>query len=99
MEELQTWFDQERGNQSKLAAVLDVSPSTFSSWKKIPSERVLDIARFTGLPFHKLRADLYPVSVFGEVVAATEPHSAKLSSPAVAAAAPSSSSSGEARHG
>lgn len=78
MDELQTWFDMERGNQSKLAVVLSVSPSTFSSWKKIPSERVLDIARFTGLPFHKLRADLYPISVFGEVVAATVPHSSNL---------------------
>jgi DNA-binding transcriptional regulator YdaS (Cro superfamily) len=44
-----------------LAAKLKVNKATVTRWhqKKVPAERVLEVARVTGIPKEKLRPDLY----------------------------------------
>ena len=49
-------------NQSKLARDLNVTRGTITSWRekrKIPAERVVDVARVTGIARARLRPDLY----------------------------------------
>ena len=49
-------------NQSKLARDLNVTRGTITSWRekrKIPAERVVDVARVTGIDRARLRPDLY----------------------------------------
>lgn len=45
-----------------LARELSVNKSTATRWSKrrVPAERVLEIERFTGVPRHELRPDIYP---------------------------------------
>jgi len=45
-----------------LSRGLGVDKATVTRWaqKRIPAERVVDIERFTGIPRHDLRPDLYP---------------------------------------
>lgn len=40
---------------------LGISGASVSNWARIPAERVLAVAKFTDLPPHVLRPDLYPV--------------------------------------
>jgi transcriptional regulator with XRE-family HTH domain len=50
-------------SQMDLARRLGVRGSgTISKWEngQVPAERVLDIARLTGIPPHRLRPDIYP---------------------------------------
>ena len=51
------------GGAGNLARQLDVRTPTIASWRRagqIPAERVLAVARITGLSPHLLRADIYP---------------------------------------
>jgi DNA-binding transcriptional regulator YdaS (Cro superfamily) len=51
------------GGQNRLAEVLKVSPQAVNKWKRlrrIPPNRVLPVAKATGVPVHVLRPDLYP---------------------------------------
>jgi DNA-binding transcriptional regulator YdaS (Cro superfamily) len=52
------------GNKSKLARLLGISPQHVANWmsrdKRVPSTRVIEIERFTGVSRHDLRPDLYP---------------------------------------
>jgi hypothetical protein len=54
------------GNQSKLARLLGVRPQHIQNWmnrdSRVPSARVLEIERVTGIPRHELRPDIYPQS-------------------------------------
>lgn len=45
---------------SEMAKRLKVTPSAVSQWDRVPSGRVLDVERLSGVPRHKLRPDLYP---------------------------------------
>lgn len=47
--------------QKHLADLLGVQPPAVCKWesKRIPAERVLDVARITGIPKEELRPDLY----------------------------------------
>jgi DNA-binding transcriptional regulator YdaS (Cro superfamily) len=48
------------GGVGKLAALLGIKGPSLYSWRRIPAERVLDVARITGIPKEDLRPDLYP---------------------------------------
>lgn len=53
------------GSQVKLASLLGISTQSVNRWKnryhgKVPSSRVIDIYKITGVTPHELRPDLYP---------------------------------------
>lgn len=58
MEKLLEYLDAERGRRQALALAIGCSPSAISMWKQVPSERLSEIARFTGLSPAELRPDL-----------------------------------------
>lgn len=47
--------------QKHLADLLGVQPPAVCKWesKRVPAERVLDVARVTGIPKEQLRPDLF----------------------------------------
>lgn len=47
------------GGITSLAKSLKITHQAIYSWKKIPSERVVDIERVTGISRQQLRPDLY----------------------------------------
>jgi len=49
------------GNLAALAEKLAISPQALSQWQRVPSARVLEVERITGVSRHELRPDLYPV--------------------------------------
>lgn len=55
------------GSQTKLARLLGVKPQHVQNWlsrdARVPSARVIDIERSTGVSRHDLRPDLYPKEV------------------------------------
>lgn len=63
---MDTIFDlvnQRAGSQAELARRLGIRATSIIDWRRagrIPAERVLDVARITGLSPHLLRADIYP---------------------------------------
>lgn len=50
------------GSSKALAQALGVSAQAVSQWEKVPTLRVLDVERLTGIPRHELRPDIYPAS-------------------------------------
>ncbi len=44
----------------KLGGEIGVTPQAISQWRYVPSQRVLDVERVSGVPRHILRPDLYP---------------------------------------
>jgi len=48
------------GGIAHLARALRIKHPSIYGWKRIPAERVLQLETITGIPRHKLRADLYP---------------------------------------
>lgn len=76
MEDLRTWFSEQRGRQTELAKALSVFPSTFSSWDRVPAERVQDVSRVTGIPAHKLRPDVFPAPMAEPAVTPLQPQEA-----------------------
>lgn len=59
MEKLREFLNQQRGRRVWLAATLGVSPSAISMWTNVPSGRVLEIERLTGVSRHDLRPDIF----------------------------------------
>lgn len=59
MDHLTKYLNAERGRRVQLAAMLGISPAAISMWTIVPSERVVDVERHTGIPRQKLRPDLY----------------------------------------
>jgi DNA-binding transcriptional regulator YdaS (Cro superfamily) len=59
MEALNKWFKQERGRKSRLTEHLGLSSGALSQWQRVPAERVRKVSRFTQIPMHLLRPDLY----------------------------------------
>ena len=49
----------ERGRLSRLAKELGISTAAVAKWRRVPAERVVAVARITGLPREQLRPDLY----------------------------------------
>jgi DNA-binding transcriptional regulator YdaS (Cro superfamily) len=50
-----------RGASGLAPALGGISPQAVSQWKRVPSERVLDVERVTGISRSELRPDLYPL--------------------------------------
>lgn len=48
-----------RKGVSRLASMLGVTRSAISQWRRVPLERVPDVARLTGLAEHEIRPDHY----------------------------------------
>lgn len=59
MEQLIAYLNAERGRRKALAQSLGIWPSNISMWERVPSERVLEIERLTGISRHALRPDIY----------------------------------------
>lgn len=49
------------GSQRALAQRLGITDSAISQWARVPTPRVLDVERITGVSRHELRPDIYPV--------------------------------------
>ena len=48
------------GGITAFAEALGVKHPSIHNWRRIPSERVLQVEKITGIPRHLLRPDLYP---------------------------------------
>jgi len=53
----------QRGLSSRIAKHLGISRSNVSMWSEIPAGRVPAIAKFTGIPRHLLRPDLWDAPI------------------------------------
>jgi DNA-binding transcriptional regulator YdaS (Cro superfamily) len=49
-----------------LARRLKLSRQAVYAWTQVPHERVLEVARITGMTPHQLRPDLYPKTLNGQ---------------------------------
>lgn len=53
-----------KGNTGLARALSDsgetITPQAISQWKEVPTGRVLDVERVTGIARHILRPDIYP---------------------------------------
>lgn len=49
----------QRGLLSRIAREIGVTRGAVAAWRRVPAERVLAVARITGIPPHELRPDLY----------------------------------------
>lgn len=58
---IQAIFEQRKVNRSALADELGITNSAVWQWRRVPAERVIDVEKFTGIPRHELRPDLYPI--------------------------------------
>lgn len=47
---------------TRLGNLIGVSSQAISQWEQVPSTRVIEVERVTGIPRHALRPDLYPPS-------------------------------------
>lgn len=47
------------GGPTKLAKLLGIGPSAVTQWRRVPAERVPELARLTNIPRHELRPDLW----------------------------------------
>lgn len=69
MDKLLEYLDAERGRRRALATALHCSPSAISMWREVPSDRLGEISRLTGIPAADLRPDLaslFAVSIAGD---------------------------------
>lgn len=48
-----------RGRKTALARELKISPAAISQWDDVPTGRVLEVERLTGIPRQQLRPDLF----------------------------------------
>lgn len=59
MDKLRTWLNEGRGRVSELAAALSITHSAISQWDRVPSDRILQVEKVTGIARGDLRPDLY----------------------------------------
>jgi len=50
------------GGIAALARHLGIKHNSIYSWEQVPPKRVLEVERITGIPRHRLRPDMYPLS-------------------------------------
>jgi DNA-binding transcriptional regulator YdaS (Cro superfamily) len=50
---------QAMGTRYRLAKALGISPAAVYVWKQIPTERIVDVERVTGIDRAELRPDLF----------------------------------------
>lgn len=50
---------EEMGGYRSLARALGISHQAIVGWKRVPSERILQVEKVTGIPREELRPDLY----------------------------------------
>lgn len=60
MDEIVTFLRSKRGLISDLAHELNISKAAVSMWKRVPADKVVAVERFTGIPRHTLRPDVFP---------------------------------------
>ena len=60
---LAEYLDGSGVTQAEVAQRLGIQAPALSKWKnnRVPSERVLDVERETGIHRHQLRPDIYPL--------------------------------------
>ena len=59
MEHLLSHIKAARGNLTRLAAAIGVTPAAITQWEKVPAERVVEVSDATGIPRKLLRPDLF----------------------------------------
>ena len=59
MHKLIEWIKAERGRLQRLADSQGITHAAIKQWDKVPADRVVAIAEFTGIPRQQLRPDLY----------------------------------------
>jgi DNA-binding transcriptional regulator YdaS (Cro superfamily) len=47
------------GTRAELARRLGITPQALSNWQRVPTARIIDVERVTGVPREQLRPDLY----------------------------------------
>jgi hypothetical protein len=47
------------GTRYRLAMLLGIRPASVLKWWRVPSDRIVQVERVTGIPREKLRPDLY----------------------------------------
>ena len=55
-------FLEERGNQTKIASELRITPQAVQFWlasKKVPAERIVEVERISGIPRAEIRPDIF----------------------------------------
>lgn len=53
-------FLKDRGNATRLAEACGITPAAVYQWNRVPATKVITVERFTGIPRHILRADVFP---------------------------------------
>lgn len=53
------WTEAERGRKVWVANAIGVTAGTISQWSHVPTDRIIEIERHTGIPRQELRPDLY----------------------------------------
>lgn len=59
MEEIVRTAIKQAGGIVALGRALGISHNSIYSWRRIPSERVLEVERITGISRHELRPDVF----------------------------------------
>lgn len=54
------------GGLTRLASQIGVRHQSIYSWRRVPAERVRDMARVSGLQAYEIRPDLFPPPEKGE---------------------------------
>lgn len=79
-------FMARRGALSDLARHLGVTRGAICHWQRVPAHRVRQVSRFTGIPPHELRPDIFdPPHNVGSAL--SEPNQAGVSIPQTGEAA------------
>lgn len=50
----------EKGRMAALAREMGISRSAIGQWKKVPLDRVPEVARILDIPHHLIRPDVFP---------------------------------------
>lgn len=59
MKKLIEYLNAVRGRRQLLANAIGINPAAISQWKEVPSARVGEVSRATGIPMDELRPDIF----------------------------------------
>jgi hypothetical protein len=59
MEQFKTFLKAKRGNLSRIAEHLGLTPATVHCWPQVPAVHVNQVSQFTGIPREVLRPDVF----------------------------------------